>query len=76
MEIFHTIEVMLTLRMGVGHGVKTFHVRFCGSHPLLFRILNFSGSSVFYGSSAKFTECVSFGFHDCFLGTDCKSVIN
>ena len=69
MEIFHTLDVVLSLLMGIGQrGRNLFFLIYVSSNPLFSKSSNFSRSSVFFGSFVKFTKSASLGFGDCTWG--------
>ena len=75
MEIFHMIDVVLSLWRGVSWGARIRSsplLAAVSSNPLLSRSPFFSRSSVFFGNFVKFAIS---GFCDRFSGTGCELVI-
>ena len=75
MEMFHTMGIMLSLRIRVGQrgGIFSFLSISVSSNFLLSRSLNFSSRSIFLVSFVKFEKF--WEFYDCCSGSDCESVI-
>jgi len=67
MEIFHTINIMLSLWMWIGQGAGIVSSLFCGFESALVQEFKFSGSSVFF---RNFTKSAISRFSDHCSGTD------
>jgi len=79
MDIFHTVDIMLSLRMGVGRAAGSlffplFSRSFNGIYFFSWEFDLFRELGLFWGSSVKFGKSVCSRFCDCCSGTGCDSV--
>jgi len=75
MEIFHTIDVNLSLLMGICLGAGICPSLFCEFEFCLVLEFQFFGEFEFLGNSAEFMKSATSRFCKCCSGSDCKSVI-